>query len=161
MSENLNNLIDRLIEKRLQALLDGDAALVSATVQQNRDRTTVSDAVGAMLDEQAKTPGQRRSRRRRPRPAVGYHLNIDGRSVKAALSNLSHNPATVLAYVAKHAGKTNREITEALADELPAGKKAVESALDQLRTTDADGKRLDRTNSRQMRKALIVSKPLE
>lgn len=150
LMDRINRLVEERVNAALDAILSGDAALTSASVRAARDAGTV---------EQPVQPS-RQVRRRRPRPAVGYHLNVDKRTARAALNHLAHNPAAVLGAIIAKAGQTNRELTSVLADDIPAGKKAIESALDQLRTTDSDGNRIDRNNTRAMRNALVISKPL-
>lgn len=147
--------IDRAIAARLEKLFSGDVATVATATGQTNGRdvetiATVSDAVQP----------QRKRRARRQAPAVGYHLNVDKRTAKKALDVLSHNPGAVLSAIIAKPGQTNRELTETLADEVPAGKKAIESALDMLRTIDADGNKLERGSLKQKRHALVVSREL-
>jgi hypothetical protein len=92
---------------------------------------------------------------------VGYHLNVDKKTARSAIEHtLAHNPGAVLAAIIAKPGQTNRQLTETLADDVPAGKKAIESALDMLRTIDAAGNKLERGSLKQKRHALVVSREL-
>lgn len=151
----LRALIGEMLAEQLSELLSGDAATTIPAVRAERDTTDVEPT-----REPASEPTRRR-RTRRPAPAVGYHVNVDKRTAKRAINEtLAHNPGVVLEYVMAHPGSTNRQITAGLGEAV-GGKKAVESALDQLRTTDADGNRLERGSTKQKRNALVISKPLE
>lgn len=152
LAQRINELVEKRIAETLETLLSGDAA----TVSRGRGETSGRDV------ETIETVSTRKPRRkRRQAPAVGYHLNVDKRTARRAAADvLAHNPAAVLLAVLAHPGSTNRQLTELLADEVPAGKKAIESALDMLRTIDAAGNKLERGSTAQRKRALVVSREL-
>lgn len=148
MTLNLRDMIRQIVGEAIAEAFGGDTP-DTARVEQLAEQLAAEPTV-----ERASR------RRRRTKPAVGYHLHgIDGRSVKSVVKTLAHNPAAVLGAVAAKPGSTNRELTAALGDEV-GGKKAVESALYWLRTHDASGAALDLDRPADRKRALVTSKPL-
>jgi hypothetical protein len=163
MAESMKELVRSLIADELASTIreviremggNGPAVLPA-----NRNQAAEPEAL--------REPQQRRSRARRPAPAVGYHAGagVDGRTVKRIAADLPDNPATVLQDVVKHPGSTNREIAQRMVVEhdwsVESAKKAVESALYQLRVHDAGWNTLKLDDNRQAKKALVVSRELE
>lgn len=145
MSDALRQMIREMLQAEIRAAM-------GETEETTQARTTATRTVSEPQAE-AEPERKRRTRRtRRAAPTVGYHARLTKKD-KLPDALTASNVRTVLADVIRHPGSTNRDITERTG----LVKKAVESALYALRTTDKNGKLLGPGNHKT---ALVYSAAL-